>query len=129
MHYVINKVVEKFPQITIDNYHEVSHYGRTILREENRYNAFGVSLFQSWLNGKLIEIKDIKTIKTSGKMEMWLKIVFNKIDFNNFTREELAYILNKLYPHMQKPYGKSMAKRRQIAHIKSWLLIHNKIDV
>ena len=35
MHYVINKVVEKFPQITIDNYHEVSHYGRTILREEN----------------------------------------------------------------------------------------------
>lgn len=46
----------------------------------------------------------------------------------DFTRKQLAFMLNILYPHYKKqgtPFGNNMAKRRQAMHIAHYFHLHN----
>lgn len=77
-----------------------------------------------WTNDKISEL-DVLTINSVGDIQEFLRVSLKKTDFEEkMTRKKLAYILNKLNPYMERPFGCKMTKSRQIKHIEHWMRLH-----
>lgn len=64
------------------------------------------------------------TFKTVGQLRNYLRAYFYKRDFvEEFTRKQLANMLNILYKHQY--FGTKMSKSRMVKHIELYIKLHN----
>lgn len=81
-----------------------------------------------WVTMKKKEM-DVFSLKAAGEVQEYLLVVIKDKDFKeNMTRKKLAHMLNILHPYMERPYGCSMTKIRQIKHLEHWMKIHNYLS-